>query len=73
MPSNNVYPTDYTGSAATNLVTNESQVLLGAQGADFYFIVPQAAPFFKKNFALTYVDGNGTTRRMDENLSLIHI
>lgn len=71
MPSNNVYPTDYTGSAASNLVTNESQVLLGAQGSDFYFIVPQAGPFFKKNFSLSYVDGGGTTRRMDENVDFI--
>lgn len=68
MPANITYQTDYTGVSPLNLVKNETQVLQGAQGADFYFIVPENAPFFRKNFSLTYTDGAGAQRNLVEHV-----
>jgi hypothetical protein len=40
------YPEDTTGTAVSNKVTGEQQVVLPADFSDFHFIVPRAAPFF---------------------------
>ena len=72
MPTNSTYPTDYTATAQSNVVANEQQVLMGPQGSDHYFLVPFNAPFFKKDFSITVTDGNGGTRRLDENVDFIY-
>ena len=47
-----LYPLDTTGSAKSNLITNEHHALTPPAMADFHFIVPRCAPFFEKNFKI---------------------
>lgn len=56
--SNYLYPLDTTGTANTNLITNETHnVNTPATLEDIGFIVPRAAPFFKEGLIVK----NGTT------------
>lgn len=52
------YPLDLTGVAASNLVVDELHSVNEAQFRDYFFIVPQLAPFFVDNFSLSLVSGN---------------
>lgn len=44
------YPLDQSGTKATNLVKNEFHAVNEAHFRDYYFIVPNFAPFFVTNF-----------------------
>lgn len=49
------YPLDPTGSSATNRITDELHVLSPPSWADFYFIVPKLAPYFRESLTITNV------------------
>lgn len=51
-----VYPFDPTGTATSNLITNEQQPVQSFNYENFYLIVPEKAPFFVNNFVLQYSD-----------------
>ena len=53
------YPLDTSGVNPTNLVRNEVHTTTEAHFRDYYFIVPNFAPFFVDNFKLVHLkDGN---------------
>ncbi len=47
------YPIDYTGTAASNLVIDEPQVLTVINSDPFRYIIPDFAPFYVNNFKIT--------------------
>lgn len=51
-----VYPFDPTGTATSNLITNEQQPVQSFNYENFYLIVPQLAPFFTTNLQIQYSD-----------------
>lgn len=48
------YPFDPTGTATTNLVTNEPHVLAANQASDYFFIIPKMAPFFRESLVVIH-------------------
>ncbi len=48
------YPFDPTGTATTNLVTNEPHVLAANQASDYFFIIPEMAPFFRESLVVIH-------------------
>lgn len=56
------YPFDPTGRLASNLITAEQHALAGVSGHDFYFFIPQYAPFFEEGLVVTYKTLAGATR-----------
>lgn len=52
------YPLDLTGVANSNLIVDELHSVNEAQFKDYFFIVPQLAPFYVDNFSLSIVKGN---------------
>ena len=48
-----LYPLDPTGALLSNKVTAETQVINGAAGANWHFIVPKAAPYFVDSLTIT--------------------
>lgn len=53
------YPIDYTGQAASNLVTNEPQVLTVINGDPFRYFIPNFAPFYVNNFKIIAKSATG--------------
>lgn len=58
------YPFDPTGTALTNRVTSETQVLTFGQGQSQYTFIPAAAPFFSEGLVIGYRALDGTTRNL---------
>lgn len=54
------YPLDLSGVSSTNLVVNELHSCSEAKIRDYYFIVPDFAPFYIDNFKLELIDGSIT-------------
>lgn len=52
------YQLDLSGVAVANLVTDELHSVNEARFKDYFFIVPQLAPFYIGNFQLLLVNGN---------------
>lgn len=48
------YPFDPTGSAASNLITNEPKVLAADTASDYFFIIPELAPFFRESLTVVH-------------------
>lgn len=70
------YPFDPTGRASTNYIENELHTVSESNYRDYYFIVPNFAPFYVTNFSLVYQVG--TDRRVlvenvDFNFALPYI
>ncbi len=61
------YPFDPTGSAVSNLVTNEQHAVTEANYRDYFFIVPTFAPFFANNFKIS-LTAEGITRELVEGV-----
>ena len=55
------YPLDQSGVNPTNLIKNELHSVNEAHFKDYYFIVPNFAPFFVDNFKATVTIGSVTT------------
>lgn len=55
------YPLDQTGTAVSNLVQNELHSVNEAHFKDYFFLVPNFAPFFVDNFQLNLTVGDVTT------------
>lgn len=55
------YPLDYTGTAASNLVVNEPQVLTVINNDPFRYFIPNFAPFYLNNFKITGKTATGET------------
>ena len=64
--SNNIYPFDPTGTAASNLVTGEQHSVNEANYRDYFFIIPDFAPFFPDNFRMTLTTLDGETSILKE-------
>lgn len=62
------YAFDPTGRLASNLVKAEPHALTGVNGHDFYFFIPQYAPFFKDGFKIIYKTLTGETRPLVEGV-----
>lgn len=61
MPIQNVsYPFDPTGTAPTNLVQNERQILPPPNAANFVLLIPFAAPYFRSSLQVIYVPTGAT-------------
>jgi len=60
------YPLDLTGIDPGNLVTNELHTVTESQFKDYYFIVPNFAPFFIDNFSATITINNVTTPLVED-------
>ena len=54
------YPLDLTGTAATNLVSNEQQVITEINGKFSQIIVPDYAPFYLDNLKLIHISEDST-------------
>lgn len=50
------YPFDPEGTAPSNLITGEVQVLDPPNYSDFYFLIPRAAPFFANSLEIVKID-----------------
>lgn len=61
------YPLDHSGISPANLVTNELHSVNEAHFKDYYFIVPNFAPFYVDNFKATITIGS-TTRELTEDV-----
>lgn len=59
------YPFDPTGTQPSNKIINESQVIASPGWTDFFFIVPQAAPFFRESLVVHLHPGG---RRLHEGV-----
>ena len=55
-----LYPFDPHGNATTNLINNELQALQSPGPEDYYFIIPQAAPFFVSSLTVRNHADNST-------------
>jgi len=65
--ANITYPLDTSGVAASNLITSELHTVSESNYRDYYFIVPNFAPFYTDRFKLLYIL-NGTQRELAENV-----
>ena len=66
------YPLDVTGTAATNLITGEQQVLTPANGNDFHFIVPFCGPFFDgAKLVISVTSPAGVTRQLKQGIDYL--
>jgi len=54
------FPLDLSGSNPTNLVTNELHSVSEGHFRDYFFIIPNFAPFFVHNFSANITIGNVT-------------
>ena len=63
-----VYPVDYTGQKASNLVPGEQHAVTEANYRDYFFIVPTFAPFYARGFKLIHQAEDGTTRELKEGI-----
>lgn len=61
MPTPITYPLDYTGNSVANRITQELHSVSEAHFRDYYFIVPNFAPFYPDNFQLSITVNNITT------------
>jgi len=64
---NVTYPLDTSGVAASNFIQNELHTVAESQFRDYYFIVPNFAPFYVDNFKVLY-NFSGNTRQLVENV-----
>lgn len=60
------YPLDLSGVSPANLVKNELHSVNEAHFRDYYFLVPNFAPFFVDNFKATVTIGNTTTNLTED-------
>jgi hypothetical protein len=70
------YPFDPTGRASTNYVQNELHTVSESNYRDYYFIVPNFAPFYVTNFSLIYQVGDeqrALVENVDFNFALPYI
>lgn len=54
------YPLDLTGTASTNLVSNEDQVIVEINGKFSQIIIPDYAPFYLDNLKLVHISEDST-------------
>jgi len=65
MPDNKVsWPFDPTGTKPDNKVTNELQVISPPNSSEYYFLIPNAAPYYKDSMKLFFREANGARRPM---------
>ena len=62
------YPFDSTGSAATNLVTNELHTLTEVNSTTYRILVPKFAPFYVNNFQMVYKTTDGVVTPLTEGV-----
>lgn len=63
-----VYPFDPTGTAATNKIVGEQQVITAANHRDFHFIVPSAAPYFADSLVVVLRALDNSVRPLVEGI-----
>lgn len=56
------FPFDPTGTAATNVIRKEQQVISAANYRDYHYIIPRYAPFFEATLVVRHKQLNGQTR-----------
>lgn len=61
------YPLDMSGNNPTNLIQQELHTVNEAHFKDYYFIVPNFAPFFVDNFSMS-ISINGVTTPLQEDV-----
>lgn len=54
MTTVNTYPFDPTGTAISNKIVNEEQILTAANSRDFHFVIPSSAPFFHQGLIVRH-------------------
>lgn len=62
------YPFDPTGTAQTNKITSESQAISAPDWSEFYFIIPQASPFFRESLVIYH---HPSGRRLHEGVDYL--
>ena len=67
MPNPVTYALDMSGNNPANLIQNELHTVSEAHFRDYYFIVPNFAPFFVDNFSLS-ISVNGVTTQLQEDI-----
>lgn len=70
------YPLDLSGNAASNLVENELHTVTEANFRDYFFIVPNFAPFYIDNFECIYIlagDERPLVEGVDFNFALPYV
>jgi hypothetical protein len=65
------YPLDTTGTAASNLVSNEVQTLTEANYETQRILIPEFAPFYLNNFILQHIDVNGQPTTLLEDADYV--
>lgn len=58
------YPFDPTGTASTNLISNEVHTITAVNASDYHTIMPRYAPFFETNCVVTFKDSLNVTRTL---------
>lgn len=62
------YPFDITGLEPSNLITDESYTLSSVYISGYNVLIPTAAPFYVDNLVLKYVDANGVSTTLVEDI-----
>lgn len=62
------YPFDPTGTAPTNLITGEQQILSEPVYEDYHFLVPYLAPFFSSTMQVSIRQLDGTVKQLVEGV-----
>lgn len=62
-----VFPLDMSGNNPTNFIQNELHTINEARFRDYYFLVPNLAPFYVDNFSLI-LNSNGTNISLVEDI-----
>ena len=58
------YPEDTTGTAVSNKVVGEQQIVLAAEFSQYNFVVPKFAPIFARGFAASIKTPDGQSRAL---------
>lgn len=56
------YPEDTTGTAVTNKIQGEQQIVLAANFSDYHFVVPRFAPLYAKGFTASLKTTSGEVK-----------
>lgn len=62
---------DPTGINPNNLISNELHSLTEANFNDFYFVIPDNAPFYTNNLSITLKESNGNITYLTENIDYL--
>lgn len=70
--NNLAYPFDPTGERQANKVTGEQHILRGSDYRDYYFFIPDMAPYFADSLVVSFKSNNGEVRVLKAGIDYYH-